>query len=149
MNTHPYLRAYMAGITVPTMIFLPLALTGLSIARFVAGIQVPIERVIVFPMAVVPNLFGVWNLLYVAVFHRRNVPIGPFGAILPFLLMPLGTLLGRALGFLTHEAHGIAWFGAVHIPYATVAVFFCVALGFYYLIWKYLVGGLNGILGIA
>jgi len=149
MNTHPYLRAYMAGITVPTMIFLPLALTGLSIARFVAGIQVPIERVIVFPMAVVPNLFGVWNILYVAVFHRRNVPIGPFGAILPFLLLPLGTLLATALGFLTHEARGIVWFGAVHIPYVAVATFFCVAIAIYYLVWKYLVGGLNGILGIA
>jgi hypothetical protein len=149
MNTHPYLRAYMAGITVPTMIFLPLGLSAFTIVRFGMGISVPIERLIVFPMAVVPNLFGVWNILYVAVFHRRSVPIGPYGAILPFLLMPLGALLATHLGFLTLRAHEIVWFGALHVPYATVAAFFCMALAIYYLVWKYLVGGLNGILGIA
>ena len=148
MNTHPYLRAYMAGITVPTM-FTLFVLTVFSVARFGSGMQAPIERVIIFPMAVVPNLFGVWNILYVAVFHRRNVPIGPYGAALPFLLMPLGFLLARSLGFLTHEPNGIVWFGALHVPYAVIAVFFCVALSIYYLVWKHLVGGLNAILGIA
>lgn len=148
MNTHPYLRAYMAGITVPT-IFTLLVLTVFSIARFGAGMDVPVERVIVFPMAVVPNLFGVWNILYVAVFHRRNVPIGPFGAILPFLLMPLGTLLATGLGFLTHGAHGIVLFGVLSVPYTAIATFFCVALAIYYLVWKHLVGGLNAVLGIA
>jgi len=148
MNTHPYLRAYMAGITVPTM-FTLLVLTVFSIARFGLGIDVPVERAIVFPMAVVPNLFGVWNILYVAVFHRRNVSIGPFGAMLPFLLLPLGTLLATALGFLTHEAHGVVWFGVFHVPYTVVATLFCVAVGIYYLVWKHLVGGLNAVLGIA
>lgn len=148
MNTHSYLRAYMAGITVPTM-FTLFVLTVFSIARFGAGINVPIERVIVFPMAVVPNLFGVWNILYVAVFHRRNVAIGPFGAILPFLLLPLGTLLATALGFLTHEAGEIVWFGTLHVPYSAVAALFCVAVAIYYLVWKHLVGGLNAVLGIA
>lgn len=148
MNTHPYLRAYMAGITVPTM-FTLVVLTVFSIARFGAGVHVPIERAIVFPMAVVPNLFGVWNILYVAVFHRRNVPIGPYGAILPFLLMPLGALLAAWLGFLVLQAQGIVWFGTVHFPYAVVAAFFCVAVAIYYLVWKYLVSGLNAILGIA
>jgi len=148
MNTHPYLRAYMAGITVPTM-FTLFVLTVFSIARFGAGFEVPVERVIVFPMAVVPNLFGVWNILYVGVFHRRNIPIGPFGAILPFLLMPLGTLLATTLGFLSHEAHGIVLFGALHVPYTAVGAFFCVAVAIYYLVWKHLVGGLNAVLGIA
>lgn len=148
MNTHPYLRAYMAGITVPTM-FTLLALTAFSIARFGAGVQVPIERAIIFPMAVVPNLFGVWNVFYVAAVHRRNVPIGPYGAILPFLLMPLGGVLATSLGFLTHERGGIVWFGALHIPYAVIGVFLCVAVAIYYLVWKHLVGGLNGILGIS
>jgi len=148
MNTHPYLRAYMAGITVPTM-FTLFVLTVFSIARFGSGLHAPIERVIVFPMAVVPNLFGVWNILYVAAFHRRNVPIGPYGAILPFLLMPMGALLATSLGFLSLEAREVVWFGALHVPYAVVGVFFCVAIAIYYLVWKHLVGGLNGILGIA
>jgi len=148
MNTHPYLRAYMAGITVPTVVML-LVLCVFSIVRFGYGAPVPIERAIVFPMALVPNLFGVWNILYVAVFHRRNVPIGPYGAILPFLLMPLGALLASSLGFLAHESNGIVWFGVVHVPYPAVASVFCVAVGFYYLVWKHLVGGLNAILGIG
>lgn len=148
MNTHPYLRAYMAGITVPT-IFMLVVLTGFSIARFGVGIPVPIERAIVFPMAIIPNLFGAWNILYVAVFHRRNVPIGPYGAILPFLIVPLGTLLATALGFLGHEPGGIVWFGAIHVPYVAVGILFCVGVAFYYLVWKHLVGGLNGVLGIA
>jgi len=148
MNTHPYLRAYMAGITVPTM-FTLFVLTVFSIARFGAGMNVPMERVIIFPMAIVPNLFGVWNILYVGVFHRRNVGIGLFGAVLPFLLLPLGTMLATALGFLTHEANGIVCFGALHVPYAVVASFFCAAVGVYYLVWKHLVGGLNAVLGIG
>jgi hypothetical protein len=32
----------------------------------VYNVPVPIERVIVFPMAVVPNLWGAWNVLRVA-----------------------------------------------------------------------------------
>ena len=57
MNAHPYLRAYMAGISVPTPLLL-VALTLFSIARFVYNVPVPVERVIIFPMAIVPNLFG-------------------------------------------------------------------------------------------
>ena len=64
MSQHPYLRAYMAGITVPT-VFLLVAMTGFIIARLVYNVPIPIERVIVFPMAVIPNLWGVWNMLYV------------------------------------------------------------------------------------
>ena len=65
MNNHPYLRAYMAGIAVPTPLLL-VALTLFSIARFVYNVPIPVERVIIFPMAIVPNLFGVWNVLHVA-----------------------------------------------------------------------------------
>lgn len=57
MNTHPYLRAYLAGICVPT-IFLLFVATGFTFIRYVYNFPVPIERVIVFPMAVVPNLWG-------------------------------------------------------------------------------------------
>ena len=58
MNSHPYLRAYMAGISVPTP-FLLIPLTAFSVARFVYNIPVPVERVIIFPMAIIPNLFGI------------------------------------------------------------------------------------------
>jgi hypothetical protein len=54
MNEHPYLRAYMAGIALPTA-FLLVALTVFCVARFVAQVPIPIERAIVFPMALIPN----------------------------------------------------------------------------------------------
>ena len=57
MNTHPYLRAYLAGIAVPTM-FMLVVLTFFIVARFVYNVPVVIERLLVFPMAVVPNLWG-------------------------------------------------------------------------------------------
>ena len=79
MNQHTYLRAYMAGITVPT-IFLLVVATVFCIARYVYDIPVPVERVIVFPMAVVPNLWGLWNMLYLALHSRVNMSIGLHGA---------------------------------------------------------------------
>src|SRR5437879_3616269 len=94
MNSHPYLRAYMAGIAVPTPLLL-VALTLFSIARFVYDVPIPVERVIIFPMAIVPNLFGVWNMLYLASRERTHLPLGVHGAILPFILAPAGFLLGR------------------------------------------------------
>ncbi|HVH50301.1 MAG TPA: hypothetical protein VM781_01445, partial [Candidatus Bathyarchaeia archaeon] len=62
MNKHPFLRAYLAGIAVPTA-FLLVVMTGYTCARYVWDIPAPIERVIVFPMAFVPNLWGLWNVL--------------------------------------------------------------------------------------
>ena len=73
MNNHPYLRAYLAGIAVPTPLLL-VALTLFSIARFVYNVPIPVERVIIFPMAIVPNLFGVWNVLHLA--SRSRLSLG-------------------------------------------------------------------------
>ena len=91
---HPYLRAYMAGIVVPTA-FLLVAMTVFTLARFVFEVPVPIERVVVFPMALIPNLFGVWNMLYVGLRSRSPLSIGAHGALLPFVIVPLGLTLGR------------------------------------------------------
>jgi hypothetical protein len=137
MNRHTYLRAYMAGITVPS-IFLLVVAAGFCIARYVCNIPVPIERVIVFPMAAVPNLWGLWNMLFVASHERTHLPIGFHGAVLPVLLGPLGFALTRILDF--------------PIPHAVVQAFpigILIGLIAYYLAWKYLVGSLNGVLAIA
>jgi hypothetical protein len=69
-----YLRAYMAGIAAPTPLLL-VALTPFLVARFVYNIPVPVERVIIFPMAIIPNLFGVWNMLYLASRARTRLPL--------------------------------------------------------------------------
>jgi len=146
MNAHPYLRAYMAGISVPTPLLL-VALTLFIIARFVYHVPVPVERVIIFPMAIVPNLFGVWNVLYLA--SRSRLPLGIHGAILPFILAPLGFFLARALGFLDVTSYGFIYFDVVKIHYAHLAMVFPAVLVVYYLVWKYLVGFFNRVSGIS
>jgi len=150
MNKHPYLRAYMAGIFTPSL-FLLLVLSVFIMVRLVFKMPIPIERVIVFPMALVPNLFGLWNMLYVR--YRGRVPIGFHGALLPVLIAPLGTVIARYLGVLSFGAQGITWFDQITTPYSVVVPAFCAefcgTLVVYYLVWKYIVGSLNRVLEIA
>jgi len=148
MNTHPYLRAYMAGIAVPTLALLAI-MTAFTIARHVYDVPLPMERVIVFPMAIVPNLFGLWNILYVAMGSGRRLPIGFHGATLPFVLAPIGLTMATSLGFLTLGQDALVWFEVLSIPYSILVAIFLVTLIIYYLVWKYLVAFLNGQLGIA
>src|SRR4029453_12668380 len=98
MNRHPYLRAYLAGICVPT-IFLLVVATGFTFLRYVYNFPAPIERVIVFPMAVVPNVWGLWNILFVAWHRRLHLSLGLHGALLPFLLAPLGIAVTGLMNF--------------------------------------------------
>jgi hypothetical protein len=137
MNRHPYLRAYLAGICVPT-IFLLVVATAFTFLRYVYNFSVPIERVIVFPMAAVPNLWGLWNILFLASHERLHLSLGLHGALLPFLLAPLGMAATGLLNF------SIPAFATHVFPFAAP-----IALILYYLAWKYLVGGLNAELGIA
>jgi hypothetical protein len=148
MNNHPYLRAYLAGIGVPTPLLL-IALTVFAVARFACHIPVPIERVIIFPMALIPNLFGFWNVLHLATRRSTNLPIGVHGAILPFILAPSGYLLARDLGFLQSTQSGFVYFGLFNVSYATLLAVFSTVLIVYYLLWKYAVGFLNELVGIA
>lgn len=148
MSNHPYLRAYMAGISAPTP-FLLVVLTLFLVARFVYNIPVPVERVIIFPMAIIPNLFGVWNMLYLASRARTRLPLGIHGAILPFIIAPAGFLLGHSLGILDATHHGLVYFGVAEIHYAFLAMLFPGALIVYYLVWKYLIGFFNRIAGVA
>ena len=148
MNKHPYLRAYMAGISVPTPLLL-IALTVFSISRFVYDIPIPVERVIIFPMAIIPNLFGIWNMLYLASREYTRLPLGIHGAILPFIIAPAGFFLGRSLGFLRTTGYCFTYFGVVQIHYAFLAIVFPVASIVYYLVWKYLIGFFNRVTGIA
>ena len=148
MKHHPYLRAYMAGISVPTPLLL-VALTLFSFARFVYKVPIPVERAIIFPMAIIPNLFGVWNMLHLASRSRTHFPLGIHGAILPFILAPAGFLLGRSLGFLQSTDRGFIYFGVVNVHFAHLALVFPAVLIVYYLIWKYLIGFFNRVAGIA
>ncbi len=119
MNKHPFLRAYLAGICVPT-IFLLVVATGFTL------------------MAVVPNVWGLWNIFFAAFHERLHLSLGLHGAFLPILLAPLGMIAAGLLKF------SIPSFASHVFPFA--APF---ALIIYYLAWKYLVGSLNAELGIA
>ena len=96
MNPHPYLRAYVAGVFLPTLV-LPLLLTVFIVVRIVLAVPVPIEQAMIFPMAVVPSLFGLWNMLYLRSHPHTHLPIGLHGAILPLLMAPVGALVGTCL----------------------------------------------------
>ena len=135
MNKHPYLRAYLAGIAVPTM-FMLVVMISFIIARFVYNVPVVIERLLVFPMAAVPNIWGVWNMLYVRLHPRYRLPLGIHGAVLVFLLAPVGLTLARALNI---------W---VVTPSLIITVF-PIALIVYYLVWKNIVGFINQLLGVG
>ncbi len=87
-------------------------------------------------MAVVPNAWGLWNMLRLALPSRGRVPLGVHGALLVLVLMPGGVALGRAL-----DAFTIQWqFALPMVPIGMVI---------YYLAWKYFVGFLNQEMGIA
>jgi hypothetical protein len=144
MRPHPYLRAYLAGIAVPTA-FLLVIMTVSAVFRFylevpsqfvLATPAPPLERAIVFPMAIVPNLWGVWNMLHLKIRSRWAVPLGVWGALLPLLLFPGGVTLARLLDVFT-----IQWTLALGVIPIGMAV--------YYLAWKLLVAFLNEEVGIA
>jgi hypothetical protein len=137
MNKHPFLRAYLAGICVPT-VFLLVVATAFTLLRYVYNFPVPIERVIVFPMAFVPNAWGLWNVLFLVWHERLHLSLGLHGALLPFLLAPLGILVTSLLNF------SLPYFSQHIFPFAAP-----IGLIVYYLAWKYLVGALNAELGIA
>ena len=131
MRGHPFLRAYMAGILLPTWL-LPIVLAAFLTLHFTAHVPAGLERAMIFPMAVVPNLWGIWNALYVALGLRQRVSIGIFGAMLPVLLIPAGVALAATLDLRFYT-----------LRHAIVAL--PVAMAVYYLAWKYGVGFANGI----
>jgi hypothetical protein len=136
MQSHIYLRAYMAGVTVPSVLVI-LMLACFVVLRFGYNIPIPIERFLVFPLAIVPGLWGLWNMLYIVVRKHWSIPLGLHGALVPLAAGPLA--LGNAFlaGF---EISRSAW-----TIFPAGMVFAMLA---YYLMWKYLVGFLNGVLDV-
>jgi hypothetical protein len=138
MTTHPYLRAYMAGVTVPS-VFLLFVFVVFCVIRLAYNPDFPIERILVFPLALVPAIWGVWNMVYLAMHTRRYIPLGCHGALVPVFLVPVALVAARAFGIeLTLAASWTVII--VALPLLTIV---------YYLVWKFLVGLLNELLGIA
>src|SRR5258707_14543917 len=148
MHAHPYLGAYMAGIVARSVALL-IALTLFTLTRLVFHVPIPIEGVIIFPMAVIPSAFGVWNIFSVWSRPHRSWPIGLHGALLPVIIVALGSVYTIYGGFLTAGPQGVTWFQAISVPYGLLVIWFLGAMVLYYLVWKYVVGFLNQVLGIA
>lgn len=144
MRPHPYLRAYMAGIVVPTVfLLLVVAVDAYHKYYFEVSNQFviplasrPLDRALLFPMAVVPNAWGLWNMLYLRIRSRLKLSLGLFGAVLVVVLIPGGIALARVF-----DTFGIQWRYALPM--------FPVGMAVYYLAWKYLVSLLNEEVGIA
>jgi hypothetical protein len=137
VSKHVYLRAYMAGVTVPSVLMV-FSLAAFCVVRFSYFFPFPIERAMVFPLALVPPIWGLWNMLFVALRRHRRLPLGLHGAVVPLIVMPLGFATIRTSGF--------------DIPPVVVTFFpFGVAMVMagYYLVWKYLVGFLNELVEIG
>ena len=148
MNTHPYLRAFLAGVFVPTLI-LPGMLLLFLILHYAFQPSFPVERGLIFPMSLIPVTWGLWNVLWKWSHPSTHLSVGAHGAVLPFLLLPAGTLIGTSSGVLHLGSSSVMWFQVIQISYALIALFFTAALAVYYLVWKYIVAFVNRTLGIA
>ena len=87
-------------------------------------------------MAVAPNLWGLWNMLYIRLRLQGRVSIGLFGAVLPLILVPAGVALATALGVHSYNLGRVA----IVIP---------VVVAIYYLLWKYGVAFLNRVVEVS
>ena len=134
MKGHPYLRAYMAGVLLPTW-FLLIALGAFLLGHLTQQVPARVESAIVFPMAVVPNLWGLWNLLYTSLRLRGRVSIGAFGALLPVILVPCGVALASVLDLGFYSVRQ----AAVILP---------ILMAIYYLAWKYAVAFFNRVVDL-
>ena len=148
MTSRPYLRAYLAGLAFPSLL-VPVILLVYVIARYGCGVPMPLERGLIFPLSLAPNLWGLWNMLYQRVHRTSSTGIGAFGALLPFVMVPCGLVVARGLGLLMLGSARLTWFGDLSVPYSAIAVGFCVGVAIYYLVWKYVVNYFNELLGIA
>jgi hypothetical protein len=131
---HPYLRAYIAGITVPTIVA-PFIIAAL-VLQHTSAHAYHVEDVLVFPLGLVPNVWGLWNVLVVWLRRRREISTGLAGALLVLVITPAGYAVQLALG-------RMLWTPTLF------AIGFPVALIGYYLAWKYFVAALNDMLGVG
>jgi hypothetical protein len=131
---HPYLRAYLAGIALPTMV-MPFVVVGLSL-QHPSVHDFHIEDVVIFPIGLVPNAWGLWNMLYVLLRKRLEIAIGLYGAALVLLIAPAAFGIQVALGKMLWTPGLVA----IGLPITLVG---------YYLAWKYVVARVNDVLGVG
>src|SRR5438105_14455782 len=138
----------MAGATLSNLLIIVLV-TVVSIARFVWKLPYPIEQIMIFPMAAVPNLFGFWNIVYVALGPERRLPIGIHGALLPFIIGPFVLTMGTLLGLVAFTSSDMVWFDSVRLPYAIGVIIIPIPAAPYYLVPQHIARSLTPAPGLA
>jgi hypothetical protein len=134
----------MAGTLIPTLVLLVIVAADAwqhfyfeVSSQFVIPLaSAPLERALLFPMAIVPNAWGVWNVLHLRFTSRLGLSLGLHGSLLVLLLMPGGVLLARLFDVFTLQWQFV-------LPMAPIG------MAIYYLAWKFGVGFLNRELGIS
>ena len=125
----------MAGIVPPTALSL-LVYVLMTLGHSLFAIQLPaVESFIIFPLVVIPNLWGIWN--GVRAMMRRRLPLALHGALLPIINFALGFGMVRALDLTVSDQ--MMRFGPVSL---------LMTMAFYYLTWKFGVGFLNTLVDV-
>ena len=93
----------------------------------VISFHIPIERGLVFPMALVPIALGALEHALARFAHAYTLAHWPHGALLPLLLMPCGAVLASCLGILGLGANGVTWFQRFMFPTLSIAPVFLAA----------------------
>src|SRR5262245_55823528 len=94
MRSYRYVRAYLAGIALPTLV---VCVAGSITVVFFDRLEPAVQRALFLPIAAIPVLWGIWNVVWVALGPRWRLRIGWHGAILPALLIGVGVLLAGRL----------------------------------------------------
>ena len=125
----------MAGIVPPTALSL-LVYVLMTLGRSLFSFQPPaVESFIVFPLVVIPNLWGIWNGIRATM--RRRLPLAVHGALLPIINFGLGYVLMRTADYVPSAQ--MMRFGPVSL---------LMTMAFYYLTWKFAVGFLNTLVDV-
>jgi len=132
MRSYRYVRAYVAGIALPTLV---VCLAGSIAVVFFDRLEPAVQRALFLPIAAIPVLWGLWNVVWVALGPRRRVEIGWHGAILAALLIGFGVFLAGRLDV------------SEVTPLRGSAVLTPTGLA-YYLLWRYGVSFLNSLVGL-
>jgi hypothetical protein len=132
MRSHPYVRAFLAGIALPTLV---VCAAGLMTVLLFDRLEPRIQRALLLPIATNPVAWGFWNVVWVALRPRWRVQIGWHGAILAALLIAVGVFLAGRLEVSEVTPQRA---GTVLIPIAVA----------YYLLWRYAVSFLNSLVGL-
>ena len=132
-NSTKYIKAFIAGITLPSLL-LPLLL---SIAWFLGKFQI----LNIFFLHFIPIIWGIWNVLYFAFFQE----------ILPKNLNVRLLITGAVLGLII-ASYGVFWLNipaVVGLPPSLHYLPLVVVPILYAVLWLYAVKPLNDLLNLT